>query len=211
MGAERDVRVGRSHLWLLLGAALLLFALTVYVDADHVDHWELDLATWINDAPSWLAGVLWPVMQLGSFWGPIVVGAVAAFFYGWERGAAVMVSGLAAWWLAKGVKSIVERGRPLRYIPDIHVHGVADEGFGFVSGHTAVAFAVATALMPVLPRWGRVVAYGVATIVGLARIVYGAHLPLDVVGGACLGIVCGAAVDLVLAAISPHPAPVVEE
>jgi sugar phosphate isomerase/epimerase len=49
--------------------------------------------------------------------------------------------------------------------------------------------------MPVLPRWGRVVAYALATLVGITRVVYGAHLPLDVVGGACLGIAVGCVVD----------------
>ena len=60
---------------------------------------------------------------------------------------------------------------------------------------------MATVLAPVLPRWGRVVAFALATLVGVARVVYGAHLPLDVVGGACLGIVIGCVVDLVLLAL----------
>jgi membrane-associated phospholipid phosphatase len=40
-----------------------------------------------------------------------------------------------------------------------------------------------------------------ATLVGVTRIVYGAHLPLDVVGGACLGIMIGCVVDLALLAV----------
>jgi undecaprenyl-diphosphatase len=72
---------------------------------------------------------------------------------------------------------------------------------GFVSGHTTVAFAVATALLPVLPLRGRVIAYALATVVGIARIVYGEHFPLDVVGGAALGIMCGCVVDLVMLAV----------
>jgi undecaprenyl-diphosphatase len=45
------------------------------------------------------------------------------------------------------------------------------------------------------------VAYALATLVGLARIVYGVHFPLDVVGGAALGVMCGCVVDLVMLAI----------
>ena len=40
-----------------------------------------------------------------------------------------------------------------------------------------------------------------ATMVGVSRIVYGVHFPLDVVGGAALGIMCGCVVDLAMLAI----------
>ena len=200
MGRERDGRVGWSHLVVLLVAAALFFAVLLAVDKHRVDSWEANATTWINDAPDWLAHSLWPLMQLGALWGAVVVGIVASYVYGVRRGVAVFISGLLAWILANCVKDVVERGRPLAFIPDIHVREGNGTGLGFVSGHSAVAFAIATALMPVLPRWGRVVAYALAAIVGLARIVYGVHFPLDVVGGACLGIMCGCVVDLALLA-----------
>jgi glycosyltransferase 2 family protein len=190
--------VGRAQLIALLVSSSILLALVLVVDEARTSIWEGDLTLWFNGAAEWVADGLWPIMQLGSLWGPVVVGAVAAYFYGWRRGVAVVASGFLAWTLAKVVKDFVGRGRPIVFLPDIDLRGDASEGFGFVSGHSSVAFAVATVLLPVLPRWGRVVAYGAATTVGLSRIVYGLHLPLDVVGGACLGIMCGAAVDLVL-------------
>jgi glycosyltransferase 2 family protein len=190
--------VGRAHLVALLVASSILLGLVLVVEEARIAIWEGDLALWFNGAAEWVADGLWPIMQLGSLWGPVIVGIVAAYFYGWRRGGAVVASGFLAWTLAKVVKEFVGRGRPLVFLPDIDLRGESSEGFGFVSGHSAVAFAVATALLPVLPRWGRVAAYGVATTVGLSRIVYGLHLPLDVIGGACLGIMCGAAVDLVL-------------
>jgi hypothetical protein len=60
----------------LLGAAAAVFlpALTVAA-AEPPPDWELDLTEWINDAPGWLADVLWPVMQLGTVWAPVVLGA----------------------------------------------------------------------------------------------------------------------------------------
>ncbi|MET1002459.1 MAG: phosphatase PAP2 family protein [Acidimicrobiia bacterium] len=185
----------------LLGAAAAVFlpALTVAA-AEPPPDWELDLAEWINDAPGWLAGVLWPVMQLGTVWAPVVIGIAAAWWYGWRRGLAIVVSGVAAWFLAKVVKDIVERGRPLEYLPKINVREGSGTGLGFVSGHSAVAFAIATALMWVLPRWARVVAYALASLVGIARIIYGLHLPADVVGGACAGIMTACVVELLLRA-----------
>jgi undecaprenyl-diphosphatase len=185
----------------LLGAATAVFlpALTVAV-AEPPPDWELDLTEWINDAPGWLADVLWPVMQLGTVWAPVVVGIAAGWWYGWRRGLAIVVSGVAAWFLAKVVKDIVERGRPLEYLPDTNVREGSGTGLGFVSGHGAVAFATATALMWVLPRWARVVAYALASLVGIARIIYGLHLPADVVGGACAGIMTACVVELLLRA-----------
>jgi undecaprenyl-diphosphatase len=195
-----DVHLARTLVMLGLAAAVLL-GLCFVVDADNVAEWELDLTRSINDLPGWLTPVLWPVMQLGTVWAPIVMGAIAAYVWGIRRGVAVFASGTLAWFLAKVVKDVIERGRPLHFIADIHVREGEGTGLGFVSGHTAVAFAIATALFPVLSRWGRVVAYAVAAVVGFSRIVYGVHFPLDVLGGACLGIVCGCAVDLVLLAV----------
>ncbi|MGH8977894.1 MAG: phosphatase PAP2 family protein [Acidimicrobiia bacterium] len=207
MPVREDARAGRVHLILAVAAAALFFVLCLIVDADEIDPWEVDVTRWINDAPAWLDEVLWPIMQLGTFWAPIVIAIAAAYVWGIRRALAVLASGVAAWFLAKVVKDAIERGRPPRYIPDIDVREGSGAGLGFVSGHTAVAFAIATALLPVLPRWGRVTAYALATVVGVARLVYGVHFPLDVVGGACLGIMCGCVVELVLLAVPASRAP----
>jgi undecaprenyl-diphosphatase len=207
VSVREDAHAGRAHLILGVASATVFFGLCLIVDAAEIDPWEVDVTRWINDAPAWLDEVLWPIMQLGTVWAPIVIAIVAAYLWGIRRGLAVIASGLAAWILAKVVKEAVERGRPLRYTPDIDVREGPGTGLGFVSGHTAVAFAIATALLPVLPRWGRVTAYALATVVGFARVVYGVHFPLDVVGGACLGIMCGCVVDLVLLAVPAHHEP----
>jgi membrane-associated phospholipid phosphatase len=51
---------------------------------------------------------------------------------------------------------------------------------------------------PWLPRPGRVICAVLAVLVCLARVQVAAHLPLDVVGGAALGLAVGGAVRLVL-------------
>ena len=59
----------------------------------------------------------------------------------------------AAYWTAKAIKNVVARGRPTAYLTGVHLHDRAT-GFGYVSGHAAVAFALAAVLAPSLPRRG---------------------------------------------------------
>jgi undecaprenyl-diphosphatase len=68
---------------------------------------------------------------------------------------------------------------------------------GFPSGHAAVAAALTFVVWRHLgPRWGAA-ALGVALIVMLGRMYVGAHLPLDLVGGAALGAVTAGVANVV--------------
>jgi glycosyltransferase 2 family protein len=147
----------------------------------------------INRLPSGLEPVLWLPMQLGSLFGPFVVGGLAWWRWRrWRPAVGSVVAGVVAWQLAKVVKNFVDRGRPLDEIEDvIRRMGTPTDGLGFVSGHSAVAFALATVVSPYLSRRARVGAFALAALVGLARIHVGAHLPMDVVGGASLGCLVG--------------------
>ena len=55
---------------------------------------------------------------------------------------------------------------------------------------------------------GRALALSVIPLVGLTRVYVGAHLPLDVAGGAALGLAVEAAAELVLAGRSGPDDPV---
>jgi undecaprenyl-diphosphatase len=71
-------------------------------------------------------------------------------------------------------------------------------GRGFISGHAATLAALAAVAWPWHGRRGRIAAAVVVVVVCLTRIYVGAHLPLDVVGGAGLGLAVGGAVRLLL-------------
>jgi undecaprenyl-diphosphatase len=150
---------------------------------------ELRLTEFINDVPEWVASAVYPVMQLGTFAGPIIVAALIAIF---RRdlilSTTVVLVGLITWFAAKGVKTVVERGRPLAYLPDIVVREGDGTGLGYISGHSAVAASTAIMAMVALPpRWRPLPAVA-ATLVGVGRIVHGVHLPADVVGGWSFGV-----------------------
>jgi membrane-associated phospholipid phosphatase len=153
-----------------------------------VPRWELDVTTWINDWPDTVATGLYPVMQLGTLGGPAIVAiAIGLIRRDWWLALATIVTGIVTWFAAKGVKRLVDRDRPLGYLPDVLVREGDGTGLGYLSGHSAVtASAAIMAMVAMPPRW-RPVAAARAVLVGLARIVHGVHLPADVVGGWSLG------------------------
>jgi undecaprenyl-diphosphatase len=87
----------------------------------------------------------------------------------------------------------------------VYIFDIPDRGLGYVSGHSAVAVALATVASPFLGRRARRVAWTLAALVCVARIYVGSHLPFDVVGGAALGWAAGALVLLVFGAPSGQP------
>jgi glycosyltransferase 2 family protein len=164
-----------------------------WVASRGVPGWEEQIFEAVNRLPSWLEPVLWLPMQLGSLFGPFIVGGLAWWRWRrWRPAVGAVVAGVVSWQLAKVVKDFVDRGRPLDELQDvIRRMGTPTDGLGFVSGHSAVAFSLATVVSPYLSRRGRVGAFALALVVGLARIHVGAHLPMDVVGGASLGVLVG--------------------
>ena len=164
------------------------FLLTVLLAGNRrVAHWEGELSGELNRLPDSLHAPLWAVMQLGALGAPAVLGTAAALSGRRVLGWRLARSGLAAYLVAKGVKRVVARGRPLEFLPGVHIRGRPASGDGFVSGHAAVSMALATEAYHHfgLRAWPLPVV--VAPLVGTARIYVGAHLPLDVLGGAALG------------------------
>lgn len=154
----------------------------------------------INRLPDRLYEPLWLVMQAGNALAPHVAG-LGALATGRRRLAArLAISGVATWLLAKLVKRVYRRPRPARLVLGARCRGPEPSGLGYVSGHAAIAVGIAVAVGEQLPR-PAVVAVGPA-LVGLCRVYVGAHLPLDVAGGAALGLTVDAIVDRLLP--DPH-------
>lgn len=172
------------------GAAVVVLAGATAVASTGTPAWEAAVFDWLHTVPRAVDYALWLPMQAGSAWAPPIAALVAwRVSRRWRPTIGALVTGWGGWWLAKVVKHQIERGRPTAELGESAVRGTAvTEGLGFVSGHSTVAFACAATLSPYLPTRWRAVGYGLATAVGLSRVVVGAHLPLDVVGGAALGL-----------------------
>jgi undecaprenyl-diphosphatase len=178
---------------LVLGAAVLAAA-ALPARRPRPPRLELDSFEAVNDLPDSLYAPIWPLMQFGSL--AAVPVTAAAVWAGGDRGRArrLLVAGAATWALAKGVKRVVRRGRPVAVGP-VRVRGQAQSGDGFVSGHAAVAVALAAGTMRSRPGLDPLLAI-LAAVVGVSRMYVGAHLPLDVLGGAALGFIVDASVEL---------------
>jgi membrane-associated phospholipid phosphatase len=205
--SARPARTGiRRHpvdlLWLGLGAAVLLLS-ALPIHAHSISAVEADAFRLLNDLPSVPFAIVWVPMQLGNF---LIVPAavlVALAFRRWRLAAGLAVAGLGVYALAKVVKHFVLRGRPGTLLDHVTVRGAEPHGLGFVSGHIGVVTALALVAWPWLPRWGRWAAAAAVAAVFLARMYVGAHLPLDMVGGAALGLAVGAGVRLLLGTPAP--------
>ena len=98
--------------------------------------------------------------------------------------------------IVQPIKHIIHAPRPLTWfaenMPDIALPLVADvkmnHWLSFPSGHTAVSFAAATAIYAINKKWG-IAAYIFAVVMGFSRLYLGVHFPLDVLGGAVVGVI----------------------
>lgn len=108
-----------------------------------------------------------------------------------QRASAVAQDGLASSLLAAGlitpiVKEIAGRSRPSQTDEEFDFWG---DGKSFPSGHATQAFAIASVVAAHYDHvWVDTLAYGLASMVGYARLENDAHFLSDVVVGALIGI-----------------------
>jgi membrane-associated phospholipid phosphatase len=189
-------------------AGIVLLGLSaVVLDGRQVSDAERSLFRLVNGVPGIPFALAWAPMQLGNVVAVPVSALLALTTRRYRAALALAVAGLSAWVLGKVVKGVVERGRPGALVGDAVLRDAPAGGLGFVSGHAAVAVALATAAWPYLGRRGRRAAAGLAVLVCLLRVYVGAHLPLDVIGGAGLGLAVGAVVALAVGRPARAPAP----
>jgi glycosyltransferase 2 family protein len=165
----------------------------------HVFAFDANLFRLVNELPDGLGRPLLVVMQLGALAAVPVMAAVALAARRPRLARDLALSGGLAWVLAKLVKGMVGRARPVALVQGV-VERALNTGLGYPSGHVAVAAALATAAGPWLPRPARRATWWVVWLVALGRMYAGAHLPLDVVGGAALGWAVAAATHLAVGA-----------
>jgi len=125
----------------------------------------------------------------------LIIGFLVLVFYkkGIRQKLYLFCEGVLAVILARGIVTEVIRffyhhPRPfdaLGFTPLI-----AESGWSFPSGHATFYFALSMTVWFVNRKWGMWYLLA-ATVMGIARIYVGVHWPLDVLGGALIGIASG--------------------
>jgi undecaprenyl-diphosphatase len=161
--------------------------------------WEATIFHSINGLPGNIRPFIWALNQYGTAITIPIAAIVALCFRRWKMAIALAVSGIAVYWLAKVIKEYVERGRPAALLDGVvERETFAPMSLGYPSGHAAVAWAMTIVVLAYLGRPWRIAAFTLAIIVPLYRMYVAAHLPLDLLGGAALGMIAASFVNLFL-------------
>ena len=182
--------------WIVTAAGAALFLLSAIVVRLDLTGWDERLYAFLNRVPHSAADVLTPLSRLFLPAGLTIVVVIAAIYgVARDRSAfpllAVAISAGLAWVAANLAKSVEMRPRPYEALADAVLRQDPASGTSFPSSHTAIAFAVAIALIPFLPRPLAVAGIAYAALVGWSRIYLGVHYPLDLIAGAGIGIAVG--------------------
>ena len=111
-----------------------------------------------------------------------------------EQALHAFISSIVAWLTAEMLKSLTETTRPFIVNGADPLTLTVPNGHSFPSAHTAVAFAIAVTI------WlhDRSVGYVfilLAVLVGVGRILANVHYPIDIIGGAVVGIVVAVLIE----------------
>jgi membrane-associated phospholipid phosphatase len=197
---------------IVLGVATVVLSLSALAATASLTDAEVNVFRAINDLPQGLRTVVWPVMQYGTFITIPALALVALLFRRFRLAVAMMLAGVGVYLLAIAIKPIVDRGRPAALLTGVEGREEFGEGsLGYPSGHAAVAGALTVVVAAHLSKRWAIAALVLGFAVVFGRMYVGAHLPLDLVGGAALGAVAGSIVNLLIRPRPPASSPPLSE
>lgn len=181
-----------------IGAAVALAETARRARTHRVSAVEEEIFRRFNNTSDDLRIPAWIVMQAGSLPAAFVVSTELARLGRRRAAVAALLTGVGVWGGVKVAKNVMGRERPAGHLEDVVVRGRPQTGSGYPSGHAAVAMTIALIATQNEGPACRVGALLLVGAVGAARMYVGAHLPLDVAGGAAIGVLCGAAANAAL-------------
>lgn len=191
----------------LMAAGAVVLITSTLLAKRRVYGWEVAVFQAINGLPDGLRPYLWVLNQYGTAVTIPVATAVALLFRKWLLALSLAISGVAVYVLAKVIKEYVARGRPSAFVEGVMERETfSPDSLGYPSGHAAVAWAITIVLLAYLGRPWQIAAIILAIVVPIVRMYVAAHLPLDLIGGAALGVTVASAVNLLIGVPASAPA-----
>ena len=127
----------------------------------------------------------------------MLAAVLCAIYRRWGVLVLTFVAVALADWTSMAIKALVHRPRPpLRYPEPKTLVPLPHDG-SFPSGHAATSFAAATILSFAFPKFAPALLI-LASAVAFSRVYVGVHYPLDVIGGAALGVLVATALRLLV-------------
>lgn len=204
-GRQRTARIPRPITSIVTGAgAVVVIIVTAWAATSPGSQGrQTDLVTWFNHPPQPIAAVFAivnpflrpvPLILLGVALLSWVLLSARYASRRWEVLRATTIALVLAELMAQVMKHLASQSRPLTVIPGLDTHGYPREPFGnaYPSAHTAIVLALVSALWPWLSWPQRAIGLTLAVLVALNRLYIGAHWPIDVIGGAAIGLLAGA-------------------
>lgn len=166
-------------------------------------HWDTSLMHWINSGWSnaffdWLM----PALRNKYLWLPLYVFCFAWILFNFTRKQSLLAILFAILSVfatdtisSKLIKTVVQRPRPCQSSAlDVIQRVSCGSGYSFTSSHAANHFCVAAFAITVfgffMGKW-KYAWWGWAMVISISQIYVGLHYPLDILGGAVLGVVVG--------------------
>jgi undecaprenyl-diphosphatase len=196
----------RLDVVLVVSGAAVLIASTLLARRRVYD-WEVAVFQAINGLPGSIRPYLWVLNQYGTAVTIPVATVVALLFRKWLLALSLAISGVAVYVLAKVIKEYVGRGRPSAFVEGVvERETFSPDSLGYPSGHAAVAWAITIIVLAYVRRPWQIAAIVLAIVVPIVRMYVAAHLPLDLIGGAALGVTVASAVNLLVGVPARAPA-----
>lgn len=151
-------------------------------------------------APRWVRAVMVGASRAGDGWLWYALGFIILMFGGHSRfaatgaGALASIAGIATYLI---VKKAANRKRPCAIEPHCWARMLPPDQYSFPSGHTIVAFSIATSVGLFYPQL-LVLLFCIALLIAVSRVVLGMHFLSDVVVGVLMGVSLGFAAFLYL-------------
>ncbi len=169
-------------------AALVFFVAVIMAVPRSFGSTETKLFLDIYHLPGFLRWPFLVITQAGSVWMALIV-----FSYLWVRkkydqditlGALIALT----FGLVEVIKHLIARPRPFQVLADVVSREPLVHGYGFPSGHAAMATLMALSVYRFLPKaHAKLIVAGWIVLVCISRVYLGVHAPLDVIAGASLG------------------------